>query len=235
MPRSRNIKPAFFKNEHLAELPFESRLLFIGLWTLADKSGRLEDRPKRIKIELFPGDDVDIDSILDQLADSDGDFIQRYSVENKKIIQVNNWERHQNPHHQEKASELPEYSESNEIVRANARTDSNQGANKTNTGSESVLLIPDPLFQNSDSLNTDILKPESDKSQSRCISDIDCVVNYYQKYHPRSKPDKKVRGKIKDRFEDGYSVDDLFDAIDGCHISPFHSGVNDSGSKHQTL
>ena len=30
MPRARNIKPGFFANEELAELPFETRLLFIG-------------------------------------------------------------------------------------------------------------------------------------------------------------------------------------------------------------
>jgi len=39
MARSRNIKPGFFKNDHLVELPFEYRLLFAGLWTLADREG----------------------------------------------------------------------------------------------------------------------------------------------------------------------------------------------------
>ena len=61
MARSRNIKPGFFTNDGLAELPFEVRLLFIGLWTLADREGRLEDRPKRIRMEIFPGDNVDVD------------------------------------------------------------------------------------------------------------------------------------------------------------------------------
>jgi len=42
--RSRNIKPGFFKNEIIAEMPTETRLLFIGLWLLADREGRLEDR-----------------------------------------------------------------------------------------------------------------------------------------------------------------------------------------------
>ena len=39
MSRSRNIKPGFFKNEHLAECQPLARLLFIGLWTLADREG----------------------------------------------------------------------------------------------------------------------------------------------------------------------------------------------------
>ncbi|WP_461949107.1 hypothetical protein ACOKPE_14565 [Acinetobacter baumannii] len=49
MARSRNIKPSFFMNEDIIELPYEARLLFIGLWTLADREGRLENRPKKIK------------------------------------------------------------------------------------------------------------------------------------------------------------------------------------------
>ena len=62
--RARNLKPGFFKNEDLAELPFEGRLLFAGLWCLADREGRLEDRPKRIKAEIFAFDSVDVDKLL---------------------------------------------------------------------------------------------------------------------------------------------------------------------------
>ena len=105
MPRARNIKPGFFRNEDLVELPFEARLLFIGLWTLADREGRLEDRPKRIKMEVFPADDVDVDSELEHIA-SYG-MIVRYIVNGKKCIQITNFLRHQNPHHKEAASELP--------------------------------------------------------------------------------------------------------------------------------
>ena len=48
MARARNIKPGFFANENLAECDPLARLLFAGLWCLADREGRLEDRPKRI-------------------------------------------------------------------------------------------------------------------------------------------------------------------------------------------
>ncbi len=51
--RARGIKPAFFKNEELAELGTVAQLLFIGLWCLADREGRLEDRPKRIGAEVM--------------------------------------------------------------------------------------------------------------------------------------------------------------------------------------
>ena len=58
MARARNIKPGFFRNSDLVELPMDARLLFIGLWTLADRMGRLEDRPKQIKMEIFPAEET---------------------------------------------------------------------------------------------------------------------------------------------------------------------------------
>ena len=68
MARARNIKPGFFKNELLAEMPPETRLLFMGLWCLADREGRFEDRPKKIKMELFPCDSFSIEDSLALLA-----------------------------------------------------------------------------------------------------------------------------------------------------------------------
>lgn len=106
MARARNIKPSFFHNEDLVELPFEVRLLFVGLWTLADREGRLEDRPKRIKMAVFPGDDVNVDAGLDTLQ-SRG-FVIRYESHGMRCIQVINFTKHQNPHHRESPSELPE-------------------------------------------------------------------------------------------------------------------------------
>lgn len=105
MARARNIKPAFFQNEVLAELPFEHRLLFIGLWTLADKKGRLEDRPKRVKMGIFPADDVDVERGIAALCESK--FIYRYSIDGVKYIQIITWEKHQTPHHTEKDSVIP--------------------------------------------------------------------------------------------------------------------------------
>ncbi len=105
MARSRNIKPGFFQNEDLAELDFATRLLFIGLWTEADREGRLEDRPKKLKISLFPSDDVEVESMLCGLAKYE--FIRRYERDGKQIIQIVKWAKHQNPHKKEAPSVLP--------------------------------------------------------------------------------------------------------------------------------
>lgn len=105
MARARNIKPGFFINEELVELPFSTRLLFIGLWTLADRAGRLEDKPKKIKMAIFPADSVDVDAGLNELQQSG--FLLRYEHSGVRYIQVLAFSKHQSPHKDEKASAIP--------------------------------------------------------------------------------------------------------------------------------
>lgn len=124
MARARNIKPGFFRNADLVELPFETRLLFIGLWTIADRAGRLEDRPKQIKMDIFPADNVDCDACIKSLADKG--MLTRYEVDGKRYLQITNFVKHQNPHRDEKASTIPD--EHGNHASTN-RSSSEQGAN----------------------------------------------------------------------------------------------------------
>jgi hypothetical protein len=139
--RARNIKPGFFKNADLVELPMEARLLFAGLWCLADREGRLLDRPKHIKIEIFPGDDCNVSDLLASLAGAG--FIDRYEVDGLRVIQVRQFTRHQRPHQREAPSELP------------AKPD--QGATQAQPRQCPAALIPDSGFLIPDSgyLKTD--------------------------------------------------------------------------------
>lgn len=105
MARSRNLKPGFFTNDVLAEVNPLGRLLFQGLWCHADREGRLFDRPKKIKVEILPYDECDVDHLLEALAARA--FITRYEVAGIKYIQINNFSKHQNPHVKEVASTIP--------------------------------------------------------------------------------------------------------------------------------
>jgi DnaD/phage-associated family protein len=145
MPRSRNLKPGFFQNEYLAELNPLARLLYQGLWCLADRKGKLEDRPKKIKAEILPYDDCDIDRLLNSLVDSPDKFIVRYEVNGKKYIKLPNFLKHQNPHIKEPASIIPE-----PVINMSAlcRNDTSmvQAADKNSSSpADSLLLIPDSL------------------------------------------------------------------------------------------
>lgn len=119
MPRIRTIKPDFFSNEQLGQLSAEARLLFIGLWTLADREGRLEDRPIRIKAQLFPYDSWPVDGLLDSLHDAE--LISRYEAEGKKCIQITNFVKHQYTHPKENSFGLPPLNERSPEKTGNSR------------------------------------------------------------------------------------------------------------------
>lgn len=105
MARIRNIKPSFFLNDDLAALSPLTRLAYAGLWCLADREGRLEDRPLRIKPQVLPYDVADMDQLLDELARAK--FIVRYEVAGERYIEVANFLKHQSPHAKEAASTIP--------------------------------------------------------------------------------------------------------------------------------
>ena len=106
MARARNIKPAIMGNEELAELEPITRLLFIYLWMLADREGRLEDRPKRIAAQALPYDrSADVGAMLDDLHKAG--FIVRYEAQGIACIQILAFAKHQTPHVREADSTLP--------------------------------------------------------------------------------------------------------------------------------
>ncbi len=105
MPRIRSIKPEFFLDEDLARLAPLDRLIFVGLWCQADRCGRLEDRPGRLKVQVCPYDDVDMKAALDRLVAAG--FLVRYEAEARSYLQVRTFLRHQRPHSTEQPSVLP--------------------------------------------------------------------------------------------------------------------------------
>jgi len=123
MARSRIIRPDLYRNERLVELDMTARYMAAGLVCWADKAGRLKDRPIRLKMEMFPADPIDVDELLDRM-DKVG-YIKRYSVNGERYIQIIQFNKHQNPHRQEKDSEIPPPpDELNEPVRNKVGTDS---------------------------------------------------------------------------------------------------------------
>lgn len=176
MARARNIKPGLFSNELLVELPAFDRLAFIGLWCLADREGRLEDRVKRIKIELFPCDDYDVDAGLSRLAAAG--FISRYQVAGYSVIEIVNFQKHQSPHGSEKDSALPDingyltvYERKKNVVIA--------GSQRKVLVGELELNVKEPLEHVNPSLDNALipdcgfLNPDSGFTDSKDLSSAD--------------------------------------------------------------
>jgi hypothetical protein len=82
-----------------------ARLLFAGLWCLADREGRLEDRPERIKAAIFPYERVRIEPLICCLANAG--FVKRYPGVYTRCLALPTFAKNQQPHHREPASLLP--------------------------------------------------------------------------------------------------------------------------------
>lgn len=128
-------------NDQLGVLHPLTRILFAGLWCIADREGRLQDRPMRIKAEVLPYDNCDVDSLLNQLHEAG--FIIRYQICDSKFIQIVNFSKHQNPHKNEADSVIPP---PEEVVLEQYSTSTVQAPYKHSTNpADSLNMIPDSL------------------------------------------------------------------------------------------
>jgi hypothetical protein len=109
MARIRQIKPEFYMDDELAQCSRDARLLFPGLWILADRAGRLENRPAKIKAQVFPYDcDIDAARVRDLLAQLEAHrFILIYEIDGRSYIQIRTFEKHQHCHRNEVPSQIP--------------------------------------------------------------------------------------------------------------------------------
>jgi hypothetical protein len=156
MARSRNIKPALFNNEILGVSDPLYTLLFQALWLIADRDGRLEDRPLRIKVEAFPyRENINVDAMLGWLAEKE--FIIRYVYGENRYIQVVNFSKHQNPHKNEKESIIPKFN--NDLEQVPIKSE------QVPIKSEAVGLIPDSFNMIPDSFNSQNAKEEKKETK----------------------------------------------------------------------
>jgi hypothetical protein len=91
--RIRTVKPEFWVDEKVVELTFGARLLFIGLWSFADDQGYVDYSPKRIRMQVFPGDQVDIEALIGELLAAG--VVRAYESPVGPVLHVANWARHQ--------------------------------------------------------------------------------------------------------------------------------------------
>lgn len=63
------------------------------------------------------------------------------------------------------------------------------------------------------------------------------VFAYWQERcnHQQAKPTSERQRLVKARFAEGYTIDQVKAAIDGCASSPHHQGVNDRGERYDDL
>lgn len=105
MARTRYINPKALHDEDVVCMSLVARYVWAYLPCFADKEGRLVDKPLSLKIDMLPNDTVDMNSILDEIAQQK--HIIRYEVAGKKYIQIRTFSTYQKPYANEIPSKIP--------------------------------------------------------------------------------------------------------------------------------
>ena len=113
MPRIRCTKPEFFKHPDIfdAEIKYQlpMRVAFQALWSCCDRKGRFRWKPRQLKLDMLPYDDLDLEEVLNVLVIEK--FIVKYEVNGECYGCIPSWENHQHINNREPESTLPDISE----------------------------------------------------------------------------------------------------------------------------
>jgi len=233
MARIRTVKPELFRHEGLYELELETglpvRFSFAGLFTACDRRGRFKWKPRQLKLDVLPYDNLDFSRVLDALA-SRG-FIVKYENLGEIYGCIPTFETHQVINNRESESLIPSLDED-----ASLAIDINDNSTRQSRVSHAPFT---PLVH-------DKAEGKGKEQEGKGREGIDHasvpddVVSVFEHWsmvmsHPKAKLDDTRKNLIKKAIKLGYSVDDLKNSITGYSYSPFHMGQNYRQTKFDGL
>ena len=158
MARIRTVKPELFRHEALFEAEQQSklplRLAYIGLFTACDREGRFKWKPRALKLDVLPYDQIDFSRVLDALLTHG--FIVKYALNGDEFGCIPTWSQHQVINNRESTSVLPSLEESTTCTHE-ARVDDasvtplvhtqveGKGREEKRKGKDSLVTRPDVI------------------------------------------------------------------------------------------
>ena len=94
MARNRMVKKEFWTDDKTIELTITERLFFIGMWNFADDEGLIANKPRQMKAQIFPVDDMNHGVISEMLMRLHEIGLIQFGNDNT-LIKIKNWSRHQ--------------------------------------------------------------------------------------------------------------------------------------------
>lgn len=230
MQRIRTVKPQLFKHGDLYDAEIETglplRIAFVALFTCCDREGRFKWKPRELKLDCLPYDDLDFSRVLDALTTRG--FVVKYASGGRQYGAITTFLSHQNINNRESESEIPSpQSPDSEIL-----TNQPDVVPHTTRQPRVSHASTTPLVQ---------VQGEGKGREGKAISRVDdaaVVFDYWKTKlgkNGNSKFTPERRKRVIDRLKDGYSVDDIKLGIDGCASSPHHMGENETHTIYDDL
>lgn len=204
MARIRTVKPELFKHEDLYDLEETSglpiRVAFIGLFTCCDREGRFKWRPRTLKLDVLPHDNVDFSRVLDALGTRG--FIRKYEVEGEEYGVIPTFSKHQVINNRESDSDIPAPAESSYISIASTREARVDDATATRTQGKGK----EGKGREEEGKGKDLMSGKPDDAAE--------ILDFLNAHAKRSyKPVKANLEKIEARLKEGSSMDEIKDVI----------------------
>lgn len=241
MSRIRTIKPELWASEQVISCSPLSRLLFIGLWNFCDDNGVHQASYIRIKAEVFPGDNLDINEIKNCINELiNNGLIREYMAYDNSYWIVTGWKKHQRIdkptyRHPLPQSDLKKIEDNSTTIRGGLKEQSlitritvNEASSTEWKGMESKGM--EKQIRKVETLPACVSEPNPLASTQELFKYWQTVMN-----HPRAVFDVKRQRKVEQAFKLGYSLEDLKKAIDGCSMTPYNMGKNDSSQVYDDI
>jgi hypothetical protein len=255
MAKIRTVKPELFRHEVLFEAEQESRLplrlAFIGLFACCDREGRFRWQPRSLKLDILPYDTVDFSQVLNALLAAG--LIKKYIWQDKCYGFIPSWHSHQSINKHEPASKLPDpekcvptdyVASSLQITMPDVHMPARATHMPTSLEVEMEVELEmeeeqeveiDVEVESGLGANRNIVAPARRDSATK--AKIAAIFNHWQTVlqHPNAVLDKKRHRLIQQALLNGYTVDQLCNAINGCAQTPHNLGENDRGQRYDGL
>lgn len=145
-PRIRSLKPECWQDEALGSVSRDARLLFVGLITQADDSGRLKAATALVRSQIFPYDaDLPLETVDGWLSELHAaGLISLYQAGSRTYAALGGWHNQKVDHAKE--SEIPPPPEHHPAdTVANLRDDSRSVANVRESSPSRAAARSDPI------------------------------------------------------------------------------------------
>ena len=120
--RIRTIKPEFWQSESVGRLSRPARLLYLGLFSACDDSGRTRAASRFLASLLFPYDDDALKNMEGWLKELEREgCVRRYVVDGSTYLEIPKWRHHQKID-KPSASKLPAFDEGSRVFAEDSRS-----------------------------------------------------------------------------------------------------------------
>lgn len=103
--RTRDLKPGFWVDERIVSVSDSAKLLYQGLWGIADREGKLEYSPLTIGFQVRPWAPNEVPALLGELVEVG--LVRAYAIAGKHYLIIPTLPEHQRFHPNEKPRGLP--------------------------------------------------------------------------------------------------------------------------------